>query len=393
MATAIKMPDFGTTVEQVKVVRWLKQVGDPVKKGEPLCEVETDKATVDLESVAEGVLLAQVVPAGTELQEGTVMAFIGQPGEVVPMTQTQTPAPMVSATVPLAERPKPAAAPVGAIKASPMVRHLAQREGVDIHTVQGTGPSGQITRDDILRAKALFASTPQAASSSAAGQAVAPAPASAGLSSNQRAVARRVSQSHREIVPINLVGRIGMSAALALRQRMAQQGRKISFDAVLVYAISRVIAQFPRFRLGMAGEEVTIAPGIHVGFAAGMAEELFTPTIADADHLTLEQIELQVQRLVTKAREGHLTLAEMSGACFTVSNLGMYPVQSFNVVIPPGQTAALAVGTIEEVILLRDGHQSSQPMAAVTLSVDHRLINGRQGAEFLAALKQFVERL
>ena len=208
-----------------------------------------------------------------------------------------------------------------------------------------------------------------------------------------KAAHSRVSQSHREIVPINLVARIDMSAAVAMRQRCAAQGRKISFDAVFLFAASRVVGRFPRFGQGMVGREVVATHGISVGFAASVGDDLYTPVIPTADGLSLEQIQEQVQSLVAKARVGELMPAEMSGACFTISNLGMYPVQSFNVVIPPGQAAGLAVGAIENVVNLSDGHLASLPMAAVTLSVDHCVINGRQAAEFLAALKDFVEKL
>ena len=448
MAVPIKMPDFGTNVEEVKLIHWLKQIGEPVARGEGLCEVETDKATVELESIAQGVLLAQVVPAGTDLREGTIIAYVGQAGEQVPTTRGMGVPPMSTTGVsPVSEEyragdrtekgtgtaQKPAEPVPISVKAAPMIRNLAAREGVDLSTVHGSGPGGQITRDDVLRAKAgapLRAATGRERSEE-------PLPSGRGspvLSANQRAVARRVSQSHREIVPINLVGRIDMSAAIAMRQRQESQNQKVSFDAVFVYAVSRVLGQFLQFRRAMIGEDVVAIPGVHVGLAVSVGTELYTPTILDADKKSLVEIDAQIRQLTDKARAGQLTLGEMSGACFTVSNLGMLPVIAFNAIIPPGQAAALAVGAIEQMLVapplvapplvapplvapplvapplvapplvappspLGGGSPASQDTPKqtwgchITLSVDHRLINGRQGGEFLGAIKQFVEKL
>jgi pyruvate dehydrogenase E2 component (dihydrolipoamide acetyltransferase) len=291
-----------------------------------------------------------------------------------------------------------------------MIRNLAAREGIDLATVRATGPGGQITRDDVLRAKADAVSARQAAPPGKSlvaknvplGKAPAAGPA-VELSSNQRVVARRVLQSHREIVPINLVARVNMSGAIALRERSQANNHaradlgmalhKLSFDAIFIHAISRIISHFQQFRLRMIGEEVSAIPQIHIGLAVSVGPELYTPTVTYADERSLEEIDSQIRLLAAKARDGKLTLAEMSGACFTISNLGMLPVVSFDAAIPPGQAAALAIGAIEQVIAVRGDRIVSEPFAAITLSVDHRLINGRQGAEFLASLKQFVEKL
>jgi pyruvate dehydrogenase E2 component (dihydrolipoamide acetyltransferase) len=383
MATAIRMPDFGTTVEEVKLIEWLKKVGDPVKKGEAICVVETDKATMEFESCADGILLGLLVPPGANVEEGQIIAYVGGPGESLPGEATSShPGAPVGGPVPMR-----AATEVGAgARVSPLVRNLAQREGVDLGKVAGTGPAGQITREDVMRAKA------------AGGDAPAPsvtAPRSTEtLSLNQRAVAKRVSQSHSQIVPINLIGRIDMSTGVNLRERLLKEtGGRISYDAIFVFAVSRVIQGFPRFRSRLAGDKIMPAHGSNIALAVGIGEDLYTLTVAEPRNKTVIQIEADIQSLLQKAAAGTLSLTEMSGACFTISNLGMYPVHSFNVIIPPEQSAALAVGTIEETALVRDGRVVSAPVACVTLAVDHRLINGRQGAEFLAALKEFMEKL
>jgi pyruvate dehydrogenase E2 component (dihydrolipoamide acetyltransferase) len=250
-----------------------------------------------------------------------------------------------------------------------------------VRRVVSLDAKGQITREDIMRAKAATA-TPQA-----------PVGAEM-LSPNQRAVARRVSRSHSQIVPINLVAKIDMSAAVNLREKLLQEtGKKVSYDAVFVFAVSRILQGFPRFASHLAGDEIRAAHSGNVAIAVSIGEDLFTPTIAEPKNKSVVQIEADIESLLQKARAAALSLAEMSGACFTISNLGMYPVHSFNVVIPPEQSAALAIGAIEDTALLHDGRGVSAPVAFVTLAVDHRLINGRQGAEFLAALKKFMERL
>ena len=394
MATEIVMPDLGTAVDYVKIVRWLKAEGEAVRRGEPICEIETDKATVEMESFAEGVLLRRVAQEGEEVQQGAIIAYLGQPGETAPTGSGPASPAAQAAEVRLVEK----TAPSGEVEVSPLVRNLARREGVDLSKVRGTGPAGRIMREDVLRAKSAGAAPAKGETR--------PAPAAPGFSARQRAVAQRVAQSHRQIVPLNLIGRIEMSAAQRLRQgtpnatdrvwgsqSLVAGGRKVSFDAIFLYAVSRVIRNFPRFSMYMEGEEPARHEKVDLGLAVSFGEDLFTPTVADADTKSLAEIDAQVRSLVEKARAGKLSPAEMSAACFTVSNLGMYPVQLFNVIVPPGQAAALAVGTIEETFLLSGGHVRSAPAASVTLSVDHRLINGREAAEFLAALKEFIEKL
>ena len=386
MATPIKMPDIGTTVETVKVVRWLKRVGDPVKRGEPLCEVETDKATSELESYAEGVLLWQAVPEMTEVDAGSIIAYVGLPGEEIPGLAKPGAPPATPAAAKAA--PEPAAVAAGPAKVSVLIRNLAKREGVDLEKVVGTAPGGTVTREDVLRAKSSPATPAVPAPASAA------APARGKLSPNQRVVARRVAKSWAEIVPIHFTARISMKAAMALREKTrAETGKPLSYDAILVRTVAGLLKDFPRFAAHLEGEEIVPAAGIHIGLAVSAGDDLYTPVVKDADKLTLAEIHQRIEKLAEKARVRTLSLEEMAGACLTISNLGMYPIESFTVIIPPGQSAALSVGAAQEVAVIRDGVVRAEPQAGVVLAVDHRLINGRQAAEFLAALKKAVEAL
>ena len=370
MATAVRMPDIGTTVDRILLVSWLKAEGEEVKRGEPLCEVETDKAASELESVAEGVLLRQVVPEDTEIAEGEIIAYVGRPGEAIPEAEDEAKAP-TSAGGAVAAPNRPARP-----KVSPMIRNLAKREGVDLAAIAGTGPGGQIMREDVLRAK----SAPPAKGEPLAGR--------------QLVVARRVLRSYREIPPLNLTCRIDMTAAMAAREKLAADtSGKATYDAIFAFAASRVIVGFPGFLAHLEGESVVRHEGVDIAVTVGIGEKLFTPVVRGADGQSLDEINERVTALIEKAGEDSLSAEDMTGGSLTISNLGMYPVDSFAAYIPPGQSAALAIGTITEMAAVADSGIVARPMATIVLSADHRLINGRDAGEFLARLKEVLEAM
>ncbi|MBU4211277.1 MAG: 2-oxo acid dehydrogenase subunit E2 [Verrucomicrobia bacterium] len=387
MATVIRMPDFGTTVEQVKLIRWLKNMGATVKRGDVLCEVETDKAVSELESVAEGILLKHVVPEGADVEKGTIIAYVGTPGESLPLTDQ--PAPVVAPTQAAIPPPAvvvPSLSPSGSTQAAPMIRNLAKSLGVDLQRVTGTGPGGRILREDVHKAKQAIAS---------AGAAVHPPLPSVGtsLSAHQMVIARRVVQSHREIPPINLTCQMDMSAVIAYRRRSERENmRKLSFDAFFVFAAARTMVAAPRFRSFLRGETVMLYDAIDVGVAISIGDDLFTPVIRRADTKSILEIDTEVQQAIDRVKRRLVQPADMAGAGMTISNLGMYPVRSFAAVIPPDQSAVLAIGSTEETPVVRNGNVKIVPLALITLSVDHRLINGREAGQFLAQLKERVEK-
>ena len=374
MATPIKMPDLGTTVEVVTLVAWLKQEGEPVKRGEPLCEVETDKATDQLESVAAGVLLRQVVPGKTEVRSGTVIAYIGSPGEVIPEESAATPTPNQEA----------AASPVAAKaetqrKVPPVIRNLARREGVNLDAVVGTGPGGQVTRDDVLRAKQT--STP-------VGKSGVP------YSKEQLSVARQVARSNREIPTVDLMASINMSAILRARQKLQEElSRKFAFDSFFLFAVARSIEKFPSFAAHADDDLLHKHETIDVCLAVSHEGRLYLPAVHNANKLTIEEIQAEIERLVETIRSRHLGSADLAGGCFTVSNLGMYPIDSFQMIIPPEQVAALAIGATQQRPVVDNGQIVVRPMCTVALSVDHRPTNGAEAAEFLKHLKETLEQL
>jgi pyruvate dehydrogenase E2 component (dihydrolipoamide acetyltransferase) len=417
MATPVNMPDFGTNVESVTLRAWTKQVGEPVEMGEVLCEVETDKAVTELESHTSGVLLACCAAEGDEVSQGTVVAYVGQAGETVPDDADAN-----AQAAPAAEPPRSVAAggngresspppaqaapPAGrasraslgtyaadGIKASPMIRNIAQRDGLDLAGLCGSGPGGQILRTDLRAAQVVggpgspTVRPDDGSVPSAPGQA-------AELSRNQRAVWKRVARSHAEIVPIHFQGRVEISAAIALRERTApRSGRKISFDAIFLHAVGVALSSQAGFRRGVEGDRVVAYDPPGVGVAIAVGEELYTPTVSDPGRRGIAEVDADVRRLADAARAGRLTPAEMAGACMTISNLGMLPVRSFVAVVAPGQSAALAIGRTTETLLIEQGRLRTAPVAEVTLTVDHRIINGRQAGEFLRALIETMESL
>ena len=422
MATAIKIPDLGTADETVTLVRWLKAVNETVKRGEALCEVETDKAASELESIAEGRLLKLVVDAGAKVGPGDVIAYVGQPGEAVPEEAARAaddgrqrtdeggvPAaglkigPDISVGTPhrgvrgrlgepsLPDSPPNASSePWPSARASPadgsmadrvqvsmLIRNLAVREGVDLSSVSGTGPDGRITREDVLALKARQLQTGVST-----------------LSANQRAVASQVARSARETVPIHLVCRIDMSAASRLRDELAGGGNTPPpYDVIFIHALSRCLPEYPSCMSHRQGEKVIAAAEVNISFAMALGKGLYRLVVTQTDRKSPAEIQKEVQQLMFRAARGQLTLADQGAACFSISNLGKYPVQSFTAVIPPGQSAVLAIGAVEEAVIMRGGHAVGLPMCSVTLTVDHLLINGGEAGAFLARLKEIMEGL
>jgi pyruvate dehydrogenase E2 component (dihydrolipoamide acetyltransferase) len=296
-------------------------------------------------------------------------------------------------------------------RVSPMVRGLAHRLGVDLAKVNATGPGGLILKDDVLAAHnrdsgALPpAGTPAnpaivmaglcspSADAPAAAAAAAPAGAPAGLDSQQLVVARRVLRSHRDIPSIQLTARLDMTAAVEARQGGLPDTDKPSFDAIFIYAVSRIIRRFEPFLAHLDQETLVRHGAVDIAFAASAGDRLYLPVVRSADTLDLPAIDAQVRQFAQKAKAGRLTPSDLAGGTFSVSNLGMYPIESFSVIIPPGQSAALAVGAAQDTVVARGGGIVVRPTALVMLCVDHRLINGRQAAEFLGELKRGVESI
>lgn len=383
MAAPIRMPDLGTVESEVTIARWLKAPADPVAAGEALLEVETDKGVSPVESVAEGVVLRRLFEDGAKVGAGEIIAWVGQPGDPIPGEgASSAPTPPAVSTAAAAAATATGRAP----RVAPVVRSLAERYGVDVAALRGTGPNGMVTREDVLRARGAGTSRPQPRG--------APAGAGPRLSANQAAVARMVAQSHREKPTFRVTALVDMGRVVEHREaaRRGPAGAP-AWDAYLVAAAGRAIAAHPTFRRWMHGEEVREHAGVDVAVAVAGKDELAAPVVRGADRKAVAVIAAEVAELAAKARSGALEPADAADGCFLVSNLGMLPVESFDAIVHPEHAAALAAGAAAPTPVVRsDGSIVAAPMARLTLTVDHRIANGAAAAAFLAAIKEFLEQ-
>jgi len=378
MATEVIVPQFGSSPDIVTILSWLKNEGEKVNRGDVLCSVETDKSAIEIESFVEGVLLKQLAEAGSEVETGAVIAYVGQAGEDVSELPEQA-TPNVFASV---ETSDAASVEVTKLKATPRVRKLARELDVDLSTIIATGKDNRITEDDVKKAaEGLNKATASGARDSS-------------LSRNQLAVARRIRKSHQEIIAINMISKIDMSSAINRRESLYREcGQKITFDTLFIYAVSRALTDFPRFCCYYDSEKLLDRSEVNVGVAISTEMDLYIPVVKNAEGKSFTEINNEVKAFAEKAHEGTLSAEEMTGAVFTVSNLGMYPVNCFNMIIPPQQSGALSIGSIEEVPVFREKALTAEPVVTVMLSVDHRFINGRVAAEFIAEFKRIMEQL
>ncbi len=390
MATEVIIPQFGTSIDNVTLLAWLKDEGEEVKRGDVLCEVETDKATMEVESFVDGVLLKQVAKSGSEVQIGSLIAYIGKKGEELPETETK-PEAEVSAmshdssvqqdqSSPGIETPKVSGN--SNVKVSPKIRKLARDLEVNLSTVVATGKDGRVTEKDIRDA------VPDSSVSAGSGG------KNVTCSKNQLAVSRTIQKSYQEIIPLNVVSKIKMASAIAKRKSFQEEYKqKLVFDSIFIYAVSRTIKLFPRFCCYYENDSLVGPAGVNIGVAIGTEADLYIPVVKNADTKTIEEINREVIGFSEKADKGTLSIEEMADGVFTISNLGMYPVDFFNVIIPPQQSGALAIGNIEELPVFAGKTLSVEPVAKVMLSVDHRFINGRVAGEFIAEFKKNIEQL
>lgn len=377
MATEIKMPKLGQTTDYVHLLRWLVKVGDTVKKGDALAEVETDKTTMDLECFAAGTVLRIAGAEDTDIPVGTVVAVVGEPGERVEDGSTPQSVPTPSA--PDAGKPRgPAATTAGSTRASPMVRHLAEKWNIDLAAVRGTGPAGMITEKDLTAFREGGAQEKTAEPV---------------LSDRQRRLGKLLVESTTTIPHYYLQATVFCDRLVAARDHAKQAGRdRLTVDALLIFAAARAIARFPGINRHIRGEALHAPAHVNIAFATSVGDELVAPVIRDADRKDLTQINREVLGLAAKARNGELERSDTADATFTVSNLGRYAVDAFQAIITPLQGAILAVGRIQDRIDIgADKSTRIRPACTVCVSYDHRIINGAQGAEFLTEVKRIIE--
>lgn len=409
MAEVIRMPRMSDTMEEGNIVGWLKQEGDRVEPGETLAEVETDKATMELDSYTEGVLLHIAVKSGTVPIDG-VIAVIGQPGEdwqallAAPAAATAA-APIetapVAATVETATVAAPAASPAAVAsdsrtKASPLAKSVAREAGVDISQITGTGDNGRIVKRDV---EAFLESKP--APAAAVAEPVHPQPTSTPavdqyedlpLSQMRKTIARRLSESKFSAPHFYLTMEIDMANASDWRRRINEVAPvKVSFNDLVIKAVAAALRQHPMINASWLGDRIRLNHEINIGVAVAVEEGLLVPVIKNADAKSLSQINTEVKGYAAKAKDKKLQPQEMQGNTFTISNLGMFGIDEFTAIINPPDACILAVGAIVEKPVVRGGQLEVGQLMKVTLSCDHRVVDGAKGAQFLQSLKGILE--
>jgi len=395
VASEVKLPRLGQGMESGTIVKWLKAEGDQVEKGEPLYELDTDKVTQEVEAEASGLLLKIAVQEG-EVPVGQTIAVIGEAGEDVPEVAAE-PEPEPAEEEPAAEpEPEPQqedgrpAEPVvssgGRVKASPLARRIARERGVDLASLRGTGPEGRIVAEDVERTEA------------GAAPAAAPAPVVSGeverreLTSTRRTIARRLTEAW-QIPVFQLQSSADMTRvnALVARLRENEEGPKLTVTDVLTKVCAAALMRHREVNAQWADDAILLQPTANIGLAVAAPQGLVVPVIRGAERLTLAGIAAARSDVVTRAREGRLQHEDLEDGTFTISNLGMYRVESFTAVLNPPQAAILAVGATEDRAVPVDGEILIRPMLTLTATFDHRAVDGAPAAGFLQSLKELLE--
>lgn len=386
MATTIVMPQLSSTMEKGTIVQWLKQVGDEVSEGEAILEITTDKVDIEVESPAAGVLLKLLVDIEDEVPVKEPIAILGEAGEDIgDISEIAEAAPQQEAqgeSEPVQEKPAP---PKGKIFASPRARRLAKESGIDVTAVTGTGPRGRIVSQDVRKyAKEGKPPIAKAAPKVTPGQVIK-------LSGVQKTVAQRLTMSYRTAPHIDILMDVNCENMVALRNLLKAQGVRVSYNDILAKYIAVVLREFPMFNSVLEDDGIHLLEDVNIGIAAAIGDELIVPVVKNVDKKDVKEVAVHSGRIIAAARDKKLSLEDVSDGTFTITNLGMFGVRSFKAIINPPQVAILAVGAIEHRAIVLPGQIAAQQMMSITLSIDHRVVNGAQGGEFLARLKELIE--
>ena len=386
----ILMPQAGQSMEEGTIVRWLKNEGEPVTSKDVLLEVETDKAVVEVEAGHDGIVRKILVKVGETVAVHTRIAWIGGKDEAIPadgeeaapVKAVATPtvaAPAVKAPVPVA-----AAAPVvsGPVKASPAARKIAGERGLDLAAVgSGSGPGGRVTSRDLPAAAPVSAAT--VAAPVAAGQAI-----RRRMSPMRKAIAMNLSASKQTIPHFYMT--ISINAAPLVELQKSEKAKyQCSINDFITKACAKAVREFPAFRSRIEGDEIVELQDVNVGIAVGVDEGLVVPVIVGADGLSLKDVAAETRRIAQKARTG--MIVNMGKGVFTITNLGMFGIEQFTAIVNTPEAAILAVGAVREAVVVHDGAMWPGRIMTMTLSADHRIVDGMPAAKFMARLKELLE--
>ena len=437
MAKVIVMPKLGLTMTEGTVSKWLKHEGDTVKEGEGLFEVETDKLTNTIEASVSGVLLKIVAAEGAEVPCLKPVAVIGEPGEdYAALLGGAAPAePKAGAAAPAAPAaPAPARAPGERVLASPAAKKLAKSLGIEISLVSGTGPKGRITEEDVKNYKPAGAApspmpedsgpkvkaSPLAAKVAAdigvelkdipahgrvlaadilaavQGAGTGPAPAApreetVPMNGMRKAIANNMLNSHMTSPTVTFNLGIDMTELKRLREQLKSDDVKVSYTDLLVKIVAKALTEFPLLNCSVDGNKIIYKHYVNMGVAVALDNGLVVPNVRDADKKTLSEISAEVKELAAKAREGRLPMDALSGGTFTITNLGMYGIESFSPIINQPEVAILGVNTMEDKVVVVNGEICVRPIMNLSLTADHRVVDGSVAAQFLQRIKKLME--
>ena len=443
--TKVVMPKLSEAMETGKIIKWLKKEGDRVQGGDILAEIETDKADVEMEAFGAGVLRKILVSAGEKAPVGTLIGVIAEPVEDIaavlvsapipagagagaaggasarndtrsappaaPAPAPSAPAPAAPATVPSVSRPAavsagavgipapaltaPTAVATGRVKASPLAKKIAAQTGVDLRLIRGTGPGGRIIRRDVEAATVTVATAPVTVAAAPVTAPIVPGVEyeDRPLSQIRAAIARRMPLSKAPVPHFYVTSEVAMDRAWELREELnALEGQpKISVNDFVVRACALALLKHPGVNASFQGESIRVWHRAHIGIAVALEDGLITPVLRDSHAKSLAQIAVEARDLAERARARKLRATELSGATFSISNLGMYDVTEFSAIINPPEGAILAVGSVRRVAVVDDAGLGVGRRMALTLSCDHRVMDGAMGARFLQDVKRLLE--
>lgn len=382
MAVEIKMPQLSQTTDEVRLINWLVQEGDTVQKGDPLCEVETDKVTMAVESFESGTVLKLVAEPDTVIDAGAVIAVLGERGEQVPEVAPQH--------VEVVSQDK--------VHATRLVRNIAQKRHIDLNRIRGTGPRGIITKSDLE----LFTASrdAEAAGKAAQPEAGGPAPAApqgdvVALTPHQRAVAHSLTRSSMEAPHFYLKTDLICDRIVAWREEHRKpDGKRAAVDSFFVYAVSRVLQEMPRLNGFYKKDSIVPHSSVDINVAIAAGDELYAPLLCDMHRKSIEEIDADLRSLARKTREKRLEREDMRPGSFTVTNLGMFPVDEFGAIINPPQSGILSIGRMRRALVVGpDDAMVIRTLCTMTGSFDHRIVNGVQGAAFMQRIREILEGL
>lgn len=422
MSVEVKMPQLSDTMNAGKILRWNKNPGDKISRGDILAEVETEKANLEIESFHEGTLLQVLTPANSSAKVGEAIAIIGKPGEEVKAAPATTPsAPKQSQPQAAPSAPRPAAAPAPArppqpaaisfadsserIKASPLARKMAQNRNIDLSKIQGSGPNGRIVRRDVESAGAegnLASQVVQAPAQSAPQPQAAPTlrsvPAAGGgklipFSKMRETIARRMQESVTQSPHFYVTTSIDMGEAMKLRELLKERAefKGISVNHLIIKAAAYALSREPRVNRAVRDNQVFEPEQINVGIITAIEDGLLIPVVREADKLSLKDLVFEARAAVERARAGRPSATDLVGGTFSISNMGMFDVENFTAIINPGQGAVLAVSSVREEPVVERGHIVPGLRMKATLSVDHRVIDGVMAGNFQKYFKEALE--